>query len=135
MSTEFSRQLSFRGIWGAINIGFVVYLLLGYCVRYFFEFVFVVGNEDELVRQLTHTVPALHMVDRVAQITGGNPVPMKMLVTYAIVGSFLLATWCVLWSLQKDTLREMACWLKSDRSSKLRLLRKLRSTCRTVAAS
>ncbi len=73
---------------GAIHIGFVVYLLLGYCVRYFFEFVFVVGNEDELVRQLTHTVPALHMVDRVAQITGGNPVPMKMLVTYAIVGSF-----------------------------------------------
>lgn len=122
MLRKFSSQLSFRGTWGPINIGLVVYMLLGYCVRYFFEFVPVVSNEDELVRQLTHTIPALHMVDRVVQITGGNPAPMKMLVTYAIVASVLLAIWCVLWSLQKNTLREMACWLEPDRPSNWRLL-------------
>lgn len=122
MSRKFSSQLSFRGAWGPINIGLVVYFLLGYCVRYFFEFVFVVSNENELVRQLTHTIPALHMVDRVAQITGGNPAPMKMLVAYAIVASFLLAIWCVFWSLKKDILHEMAFRFESDRPSDWRLL-------------
>lgn len=122
MSRKFSRQLSFRGAWGPINIGFVAYMLLGYCVRYFSEFIFVVSNESEFIRSLTNTIPALQMVDRVVQITGGNPAPMKMLVVYAIVGSLILAVWCVFWSLQKDILHEMAFRFESDRPSNWRLL-------------
>ncbi|WP_134939616.1 hypothetical protein WJ803_20625 [Pseudomonas veronii] len=122
MSKKISRQLSFRGTWGPINIGLVVYMSLGYCVRYFSEFVFVISNESEFIRSLTNTIPALQMVDRVAQLTGGNPAPMKMLVAYAIVGSLILAVWCVFWSLQKDILHEMAFRFESDRPSNWRLL-------------
>ncbi|KJH85799.1 hypothetical protein UG46_15230 [Pseudomonas fluorescens] len=48
-----------------VKLGLLVFVSLGYCVRYFFEFIFMVNNEDEFVRQLTHAISALHKVDRV----------------------------------------------------------------------
>lgn len=96
-----------------VKLGLLVFVSLGYCVRYFFEFIFMVNNEDEFVRQLTHAISALHKVDRVVQLTGGNATPMKMLVAYALVGSVLLAAWCVFWSF-----REVAARFDTDKPSK-----------------
>ena len=118
MSKKYSYSFSFKEPWMPVKLGLLVFVSLGYCVRYFFEFIFMVNNENEFVRQLTHAIPALHKVDRVVQLTGGNPAPMKMLVAYALVGSVLLAAWCVFWSFQKPIVREVAARFDTDKPSK-----------------
>ena len=78
MSKKYSHSFSFQEPWIPAKLG-LVFVSLGYCARYFFEFIFMVNNESEFVRQLTRAIPALHKVDRVVQLAGGNPAPMKCL--------------------------------------------------------
>ncbi|MVW80690.1 hypothetical protein [Bordetella sp. 02P26C-1] len=86
-------------------IGALVFMLVGYALFFASWLMEYPPNDSAWIAEWTERIDALRMVDRVAVMTGLEPMPMKVVVLYLFPGAILLTAWGMLWSVRPSILK------------------------------